>query len=79
MGYERVLLCKRRRAAEMAISQNIMQKLNYLFGTKQAIREALIARGVPVPESTPFRDYAAKVYYAGIMWKDKNGNTNITW
>lgn len=36
-------------------------KLAYLEGTKAAIREAIAARGVDVPESTPFRAYAGKI------------------
>lgn len=36
-------------------------KLAYLEGTKAAIREAIAARGVDVPEGTTFRDYAGKI------------------
>lgn len=36
-------------------------KLAYLEDTKAAIREAIAARGVDVPESTPFRAYAGKI------------------
>lgn len=36
-------------------------KLAYLEGTKTAIRDAIAARGVDVPESTAFRDYAGKI------------------
>lgn len=36
-------------------------KLAYLAGTKSAIREAIIAKGVDVPESTTFRAYADKI------------------
>ena len=36
-------------------------KLAYLEGTKAAIREAIAARGVDVPEGTAFRAYAGKI------------------
>lgn len=36
-------------------------KLAYLEGTKAAIREAIAARGVDVPEGTAFRGYAGKI------------------
>lgn len=37
------------------------EKLNYLNETKNLIRQALIAKGVEVPENTPFREYAEKI------------------
>jgi hypothetical protein len=39
----------------------IAEKVTYLNGTKAAIRDAIVARGVPVAGSTPFRDYAARI------------------
>lgn len=36
-------------------------KLEYLQGTKAAIREAIVAKGVDVPADTPFRAYATKI------------------
>lgn len=36
-------------------------KLSYLRETKRLIRFALLTKGVDVPESTPFRQYAGKV------------------
>ena len=36
-------------------------KLSYLRETKRLIRVALLTKGVDVPESTPFRQYAGKV------------------
>lgn len=36
-------------------------KLAYLEGTKAAIREAITAKGVDLPEDTAFRDYAGKI------------------
>lgn len=36
-------------------------KLSYLEATKTAIRDAIIAKGVDVPEGTTFRQYAEKV------------------
>lgn len=37
------------------------EKLNYLAETKEQIRTAIAAKGVEVPEGTPFREYAQKV------------------
>ena len=36
-------------------------KLAYLQQTKESIRQAIIAKGVDVPDTTPFRQYAGKV------------------
>lgn len=36
-------------------------KLNYLLATKEAIRQAIAAKGVDVPESTTFRQYAGRI------------------
>ncbi|MEG2716927.1 MAG: hypothetical protein RR961_06260 [Eubacterium sp.] len=37
------------------------EKLNYLEETKRLIRNAIIGKGVDVPENTPFREYAEKI------------------
>lgn len=37
------------------------EKLTYLQGTKDAIKNAIVAKGVAVPEGTTFRGYAEKV------------------
>lgn len=37
------------------------EKLGYLQQTKESIRQALISKGVDVPENTTFRQYAGKV------------------
>ena len=37
------------------------EKLEYLSGTKTAIKNAIVAKGVTVPDSTTFRDYADKI------------------
>ena len=37
------------------------EKLTYLQGTKDAIKNAIVAKGVEVPEGTTFRAYAQKV------------------
>lgn len=37
------------------------EKLAYLSETKAQIRDAIIAKGVDVPESTVFRDYVGKI------------------
>lgn len=39
----------------------IADKLLYLLGTKSLIRNAIIRKGVEVPEGTYFRDYADKI------------------
>lgn len=39
----------------------IAEKLAYLSGTKEAIRQAITDKGVEVPESLPFRGYADKI------------------
>lgn len=36
-------------------------KLSYLNGTKTAIKNAIVSRGVPIPDGTAFRDYAQKI------------------
>ena len=46
---------------EEEIEVTIADRLNYLIETKRLIREAIIARGVEVPEDTPFREYANKI------------------
>jgi len=40
---------------------SIADKLTYLAGTKTAIKDAIVAKGVSVGESDTFRSYAAKV------------------
>ena len=37
------------------------KKLSYLLGTKNAIKEAIVSKGVKVTEDTTFRDYASKI------------------
>ena len=39
----------------------ISNKLTYLQGTKSAIKNAIVAKGVDVPTGTTFRDYATKI------------------
>ena len=36
---------------------SIIDKLNHLLSTKEAIRKAIISKGVPIPTSTKFSDY----------------------
>ena len=38
-----------------------VDKLLYLQGTKEAIHDAIVAKGVTVPTGTTFRDYATKI------------------
>lgn len=37
------------------------EKLTYLQGTKDAIKNAIVAKGVAVPEGTTFREYEQKI------------------
>lgn len=39
----------------------LVQKLNYLLGTKEAIKEAIINKKVEVDDSDTFRSYADKI------------------
>jgi hypothetical protein len=39
----------------------VSDKLTYLQGTKSAIKDAIVAKGVSVGTGTPFRDYATKI------------------
>ena len=48
-------------------------KLNYLIATKEAIRQAIIAKGVSVPQDAPFRSYAT--YIASIVGVDTSDAT----
>ena len=52
-------------------------KLAYLQQTKESIRQAIIAKGVDVPDTTPFRQYAGKVgeIQSGqsFEWKTQTG------
>lgn len=43
------------------MANTIADKLEYLEGTKTAIRGAIVAKGVDVPDNTPFREYASKI------------------
>lgn len=40
---------------------SISDKLDYLAGTKEQIRQAIISKGIPVSDSDTFRSYAAKI------------------
>lgn len=40
---------------------SVETKLNYLKGTKDAIREAILEKGGEVEEDTPFRDFAEAI------------------
>lgn len=47
------------------------EKLAYLNDTKTAIKDAIIAKGVEVPEGTTFRQYAEKIgeiKSGGLEW-----------
>lgn len=48
-------------------------KLNYLIATKEAIRQAIIAKGVSVPQDASFRSYAT--YISEIIGLDTSDAT----
>lgn len=48
-------------------------KLNYLIATKEAIRQAIIAKGVSVPQDASFRSYAT--YIGEIVGLDTSDAT----
>ena len=39
----------------------LVQKLNYLLGTKEAIKEAIVNKNVEVSDTDTFRSYAEKI------------------
>ena len=39
----------------------LVQKLNYLLGTKEAIKEAIITKDIKVTDTDSFRSYADKI------------------
>lgn len=39
----------------------LVQKLNYLLGTKEAIKEAIVNKKVEIGDSDTFRSYADKI------------------
>lgn len=41
--------------------KTLEDKLSYAYDTKVAIKDAIEAKGVEVPEGTVFRDYATKI------------------
>ena len=48
-------------ADDLSQLKSLEDKLTYTLGTKTAIKNAIEAKGVTVPEGTVFRDYAAKI------------------
>lgn len=44
---------------------SIIDNINYLEQTKELIRQAIIAKGVDVPEDTPFADYVEIILQLG--------------
>lgn len=50
-----------RLSAVNGISGDVTQQLDTLDGTKTAIHDAIVAKGVDIPDGTVFRDYAAKI------------------
>lgn len=43
----------------------VAEKLAYLQGTKEAIKQAINAKNVSVPDNTTFREYADKIFEIG--------------
>lgn len=43
------------------MANTISDKLTYLEGTKSAIKDAIVAKGVAVSDSDTFRSYADKI------------------
>ena len=39
----------------------IRNKIEYLKDTKELIKNAIISKGVDIPEDSPFRSYAEKI------------------
>lgn len=56
----------------------IVEKLNYLEGTKTSIKNAIIAKGQTITENTTFREYAAKIsnIETGVDTSDATASQN---
>lgn len=54
------------------------EKLTYLQGTKDAIKNAIVAKGVAVPEGTTFRGYAEKIGEIQTGGEKVTGNIDYT-
>lgn len=50
-----------RLATVNGVSGDVSTQLDTLDGTKTAIKDAIVAKGVDIPEGTVFRDYATKI------------------
>ena len=57
------------------MANTIYDKLTYLEGTKSAIKDAIVAKGVAVSDSDTFRSYADKI---GLISGGGGGKVNIT-
>lgn len=57
------------------MANTISDKLTYLEGTKSAIKDAIVAKGVAVSDSDTFRSYAGKI---GQISGGGGGKVNIT-
>lgn len=55
------------------------EKLTYLQGTKDAIKNAIVAKGVEVPEGTTFRGYAEKVGEIQTEITPEWKTTSVSW
>ena len=54
------------------------EKLTYLQGTKDTIKNAIVAKGVEVPEGTTFRGYAEKIGEIQTGGENFTGNIDYT-
>lgn len=57
------------------MANTISDKLTYLEGTKSAIKDAIVAKGVAVSDSDTFRSYAGKIRQ---IYGSGGGKFNIT-
>ena len=66
-----------RLATVNGVSGDVNAQLDTLDGTKSAIKDAIIAKGVEVPEGTVFRDYATKI--GEIETGEEQGSVQISY
>ena len=52
-------------------------KLTYLEETKAAIKDAIVSKGVTIPDGTPFREYAGKIGEIKSKVEDSTKNINF--
>ena len=59
--------------------KTLEDKLSYAYDTKIAIHDAIVAKGVDIPEGTVFRDYAAKIGEIESGGVERTIQTNGAW